>query len=341
MNPTQGIFCVGVDHHSTPLGVREVLASVAGDRWIQHLIEHEGAAEVVFLSTCNRVEIYGRSEKRGPEITSCLARSMPADLRQAWEDARGVYLHEGIACWRHLAEVASGLRSMVVGEGEILAQVRRAYSTSRESGGTGKSMHALFQSGLRAARAARAAADFGKGDASVGRLAAEAMEEILEGKKRRPLLLLGSGHTARSFGLVEKELGHHSLSISSRSEERASGLALELEAEVVPWAHWQKAVRGAAVVVSALAGGELAWEGSIGQGPELLLDLGVPRTLTALGRAFPKAKWVDLEELARRSEVMPESLGSIHRAEEVLRKHESHFAMGRANGSPKAQALEG
>jgi len=230
---------------------------------------------------------------------------------------------------------------MVVGEGEILAQVRRAYSASRESGGTGKWMHALFQSGLRAARAARAAADFGKGDASVGRLAAEAMEEILDGGKRRPLLLLGSGHTARSFALVEKELGHHSLWISSRSEERASSLAFELGAEVVPWCHWQKSVRDAAVVVSALAGGELVWEGSIDQGPDLLLDLGVPRTLTALGRAFPKAKWVDLEELARRSEVMPESLGSIHRAEEVLRKHESYFAMGRANGSPKAQALEG
>jgi glutamyl-tRNA reductase len=341
MNTAQGIFCVGVDHHSTPLRVREVLASLAGERWIQHLIEHEGAAEVVFLSTCNRVEIYGRSEKRGPEITSCLARSMPADLRRAWEDARGVYLHEGIACWRHLAEVASGLRSMVVGEGEILGQVRRAYSASRESGGTGKSMHALFQSALRAARAARAAAEFGKGDASVGRLAAEAMEEILGEKERRPLLLLGSGHTARSFALVEKEFGHHSLWISSRSEERASSLASELGAEVVPWSQWHKAVKDSAVVVSALAGGELPWDGSIDQGPDLLLDLGVPRTLTALGRAFPKAMWVDLEELARRSEVMPESLGSIHRAEEVLRKHETHFAMGRADGSPRAQAFEG
>jgi len=293
------------------------------------------------LSTCNRVEIYGRSEKRGPEITTCLARSMPADLRCAWEDARGVYLHEGIACWRHLAEVASGLRSMVVGEGEILSQVRRAYSASLESGGTGKAMHALFQSALRAARAARAAADFGKGDASVGRLAAEAMEEILDEKKRRPLLLLGSGHTARSFALVEKEFGYHSLWISSRSEERASSLASELGAEVVPWSEWQKAVKDSAVVVSALAGGELPWEGATEQGPERLLDLGVPRTLTALGRAFPKAKWVDLEELARRSEVMPESLGSIHRAEEVLRRHESHFAMGRADRSRRAQAFEG
>ena len=157
----EGIFCIGVDHHATPLKVRELLASSAVERWIPHLIEHEGAAEIVFLSTCNRVEIYGRSEKRGPSIIADLAQSMPEGLGKAWQEARGVYLHEGISCWRHLAEVATGLRSMVVGENEILGQVRQAYAASREAGGTGKAMHALFQSGLRAARAARAEAGFG------------------------------------------------------------------------------------------------------------------------------------------------------------------------------------
>ena len=71
----EGIFCIGVDHHATPLKVRELLASSAVERWIPHLIEHEGAAEIVFLSTCNRVEIYGRSEKRGPSIIADLAQS--------------------------------------------------------------------------------------------------------------------------------------------------------------------------------------------------------------------------------------------------------------------------
>lgn len=104
MSISEGIFCIGVDHHATPLGVRELLASSARERWIPHLIEHEGAAEVVFLSTCNRVEIYGRSESRGPAIVSSLARSMPLELGNAWREARGVYLHEGISCWRHLAD---------------------------------------------------------------------------------------------------------------------------------------------------------------------------------------------------------------------------------------------
>jgi len=341
MSMVDGIFCVGVDHHATPLNVRELLASSAGERWIPHLIEHEGAAEVVFLSTCNRVEIYGRSEKRGPSIIADLAKSMPEELGRAWQEARGVYLHEGISCWRHLAEVATGLRSMVVGENEILGQVRQAYASSREAGGTGKAMHALFQSGLRAARAARAEAGFGKGDASVGKLAAEAMHEILSEKERGPLLLIGSGLTARSFGFAVKSLSNHPIRISSRSTERAMSLATDLGAQVVPWAEWEKAVKLSSVVVSALAGGELLWEGHSGKGPDLLLDLGVPRTLTALQRVFPDSMWVDLEGLARRSEIQPESLLAIHRAEEILRKHEASFALGRISGVEGFQVTGG
>ena len=329
MSTSQSIFCVGVDHHATPLRIREILASSAPERWIPHLIEYRGADEVVFLSTCNRVEIYGRTERRGLEILSALAQALPHELGKNWRDACGVYLHEGISCWRHLAEVASGLRSMVVGESEILAQVRQAYGASHEAGGAGKAMHALFQSSLRAAKSARAAAGFGKGDASVGKLASEAMDEILEGKERRPLLVLGSGLTARSFILAEKSFSNRPIWVSSRSEERLRQFAQDVGAEAVLWSDWPRAVKAASVVVSALAGGELPWSECETRGPELLLDLGVPRTLTGLRRSFPQSKWVDLEELARRSEVKPSSLQAIHRAEEVLRKHEESYVLGR------------
>lgn len=330
MKKAEGIFCAGVDHHATPLDLREALVAAAGSRVIPHCIEYGGAEELVFLSTCNRVEIYGRSERRGPEMVAELVRAMPDGLGKVWEEARGMYLHEGLACWRHLAEVATGLRSMVIGEGEILGQVRGAYGLARECGGTGSSMHRLFQSALRAARAARAVAGFGKGDASVGKLAAEALQDFLGKAESRPLLLLGSGHTARSFALAEKEFSKRPIWISSRSGERAQALAIELGGEVVDWAKWPEAVRAAAVVVSALAGGELAWAGEEEKGgPSFFVDLGVPRTLTAVRRSFPSAGWLDLEELAKRSEVEPEALGSIHRAEEVLRNHEALFLFGR------------
>ncbi|NBR70228.1 MAG: hypothetical protein EBT69_08665 [Verrucomicrobia bacterium] len=331
MKSPEGIFCVGVDHHTTPLAVRESLVALAGDRLTPHLIEHGGAEEVVYLSTCNRVEIYGRSEFRGPEIVEILRRAMPNNLGSAWQEARGVYLHEGIACWRHLAEVATGLRSMVMGEGEILAQVRTAYQNSRELGGTRKGMHILFQSSLRAARAARRMAGFGQGDPSVGRCAAEVASEILPFPDSNKIMILGSGHTARSFALAAKDRGMKSCFISSRSMERAQLLASELNGDCVPWERWASMAPTMTILVSALSGGELVWEDRRTL-PELqlIVDLGVPRTLTQLRQCNPQARSLDLEELAKRSEVQPEALGAIHRAEGILRKHESLFAWGRA-----------
>lgn len=323
MNISPGIFCVGVDHHTTPLAMRESLVALAGPRLTPYLIEHGGADEVVYLSTCNRVEIYGRSGFRGPEIVEILRAAMPSPLGSAWREARGVYLYEGISCWRHLAEVATGLRSMVMGEGEILAQVREAYRGSRESGGTGKSLHTLFQSCLRAARAARREAGFGQGDPSVGRTAAESLAGLIEICRQDPLLILGAGHTARSFGMAARENGFTRFLVSSRTAERSSALAQDLGGQVVAWNSWHGAAKVCGVLASALSGGELAWEcGPLVSGPHALVDLGVPRTLTRVRRSFPQAAWLDLEELAKRSELIPESLGSIHRAEEVLRAHE-------------------
>lgn len=327
MKSPEGIFCVGVDHHTTPLAVRESLVALAGDRLTPHLIEHGGADEVVYLSTCNRVEIYGKSGFRGPEIVEILSRAMPKTLRSAWQEARGFYLHEGIACWRHLAEVATGLRSMVMGEGEILAQVRTAYQGSRELGGTGKSMHMLFQSCLRAARAARREAGFGQGDPSVGRCAAEAASEFLPFPDANSIMILGSGHTARSFALAAQNLGMESCVISSRSAERAQLLARELNGNCVPWEDWTSAVSSMTMLISALSGGELPWNSQHHLlDLRLIVDLGVPRTLTQLRQSSPHARSLDLEELAKRSELQPEALGAIHRAEEILRNHESLFA---------------
>lgn len=323
MNRVEGVFCAGVDHHATPLAMREKLASLAGERLTPHLIEHNGADEVVFLSTCNRVEIYGVSGRRGPDIAEALGRAMPQGLGEVWRATRGLYLHEGLACWRHLSEVSAGLRSMVMGEAEILGQVRAAYHGSRELGGTGKAMHALFQSALRAARAARQAAGFGQGDPSVGRCAAEAMSEELAGQQIGPVLILGAGHTARSFGMAALEKGFRNLWVSSRTMERAEALARELGGHAVPWNRWGEAARACGILASALSGGELGWEKvRLGTGPAALVDLGVPRTLTRVRESYPRAIWLDLEVLAKRSEVVPDSLRSIHRAEEVLRAHE-------------------
>ena len=111
---------------------------------------------------------------------------------------------------------------------------------------------------------------------------------------------------------------------------------------MVPWVRWSKAVEVSSVVVSALAGGELPWSAEpCSGGPELLIDLGVPRTMTRVRRSFPNALWVDLEELSSKTEIRPEALGSIHRAEEVLRAHEILFALGKKREPSRTQVGSG
>jgi len=163
----------------------------------------------------------------------------------------------------------------------------------------------------------------------VGRCAAEALADELRDQQVGPLLILGAGHTARSFGLAAREKGFSKIWVSSRTAERTASLAAELSGEAVLWNRWGEAARACGVLASALRGGELAWEnGRLGVGPSALVDLGVPRTLTRVRGSYPQAVWLDLEELAKRSEVLPESLGSIHRAEEILRAHERVWVAG-------------
>jgi len=141
---------------------------------------------------------------------------------------------------------------------------------------------------------------------------------------------LGAGHTARSFGIAALEKGFRKIWISSRTEQRANALTRDLGGETVPWSRWGEAAKISGVLVSALSGGELLWRGTAGiHGPGALVDLGVPRTLTQVRAFYPKAIWLDLEELAKRSETVPESLGAIHRAEEILRTHERLWLNGR------------
>src|SRR4051794_6210155 len=133
------LFCVGLSHHTANVETRERYASGG--------IQNELAAaapwkEELVLSTCNRVEIYGASERAVPieEIMPALGRAN-ADF----DDAGVFYRHDGEDCARHLFRVVAGLDSMVIGETEILGQVKKAYESARAAGKAGAMLHRLFQ----------------------------------------------------------------------------------------------------------------------------------------------------------------------------------------------------
>src|SRR5262249_16608336 len=133
------LFCVGISHRTANVEIRERYLSRRPE---ESLRTNCGCAEAVMLATCNRVELYGaaRDIVTAEQVGDCLVRREASH----GEDGSGFYRYEGEECVRHLFRVVCGLDSIVIGETEILGQVKKAYALARESGSAGPLLHRLF-----------------------------------------------------------------------------------------------------------------------------------------------------------------------------------------------------
>src|SRR5215472_7965027 len=170
------LFCVGLSHHTANVETRE---RFAGHPETDCILRTAGCTEALLLATCNRVEVYGASEKRvsTDEIAQCLMRK-PWVNDPGYRDAPPFYRYEGAKCVQHLFRVASGLDSMVVGETEVLGQTKKAYERARASGAVGPYLHRLFQRAFRVAKQVRSHTEITRGSVSVGSVAVDLAQRI-------------------------------------------------------------------------------------------------------------------------------------------------------------------
>ena len=161
------LFCVGISHHTANVETRERYAGAGPEKALRG---ESGCKEVLMLATCNRVEIYGSAERpvTTDEILRCLQSSRSTS---GIENAEAFYRYDGEACAQHLFRVAAGLDSMVIGETEVLGQVKKAYASARETGSAGALLHRLFQRAFRVAKQVRSNTDITRGAVSVGSVA--------------------------------------------------------------------------------------------------------------------------------------------------------------------------
>jgi glutamyl-tRNA reductase len=147
------LFCVGVSHHTANVETRERYAGGVGET---ELLATGIWKEALVLSTCNRVEIYGSSERpvATEEVQSALGQA-----QTRLDEADVFYRYDGEACARHLFRVVAGLDSMVIGETEIFGQAKKAYETARAAGSAGSILHRLFQRAFRVAKQVRSNTD--------------------------------------------------------------------------------------------------------------------------------------------------------------------------------------
>src|SRR5664280_1234540 len=234
------LVVLGLSHHSSPVSVRErfAFAEARVPAALQALRDSGIADEAVILSTCNRVEIYAVTQLEPPQSFAALRdflvnchdyREPLTDEIYAWGEPQSVH---------HLFKVASGLDSMVLGETEILGQLKKAYDLALKTGHTGGRLNKAFQRAFNVAKHIRTETNIQRGSVSVGSVAVELAEKIFSRLSDRDVLVIGAGETSKKTARALLSRGARSIIVANRSHDRAVTLANELGGRAVQFDDW-------------------------------------------------------------------------------------------------------
>src|SRR5215467_1651916 len=244
------LFVVGLSYKTAPVELREKVAVHASRlRCAGCLLKIRGQlSEVVVLSTCNRVEIYGVTDRLSYNAYSVF---QPLNTQDA-DVNRHLYTYEDEEAVDHLFSVASGLDSMVIGETEITGQVKQAYQAAQEAKLTGRITNRLFQTALQVAKEIRTQTAIGRGATSVGSVAVELAERIFaQDLSQRTVMIIGAGKMGEACVRHLAKKGARSVLVSNRSYDRALNLAQEFGGQAVRFEECCQAMVQADIVVSS------------------------------------------------------------------------------------------
>ncbi len=275
------IFCVGLSHHVAEVELRE---HFAGHGETEEMLRQAGCTEVLVLTTCNRVEVYGASGKR--ISTDDIARALQRE-RSDRAEAPPFYRYEDDKCVQHLFRVASGLDSMVVGESEILGQAKKAYEAARQSGRAGPYLHRLFQRAFRVAKQVRTHTEIARGTVSVGSVAVDLAQRIFGKLTDRKVLVVGAGEMSERTARALVSRGVTDLRVSNRSAERANELAGLVSGRAIAFEDWLDQCREIDILITSTSSEEsLLRSDNLGpviserpDRPLFIIDIGVPRNV--------------------------------------------------------------
>ena len=230
------LICLGLNHKTAPVEVRDQFAipKAAVRQGLANLGDYDGVSEAVVLSTCNRSELYAVVESAEDDV---------ATLRQFLFDLSGsegdideyLYTYEDEACIRHLFRVVSSLDSLVLGEGQILSQVKEAYALAREENATSTVLNTLMHRAIKTGKRVRAETRIQYNSVSVSYAAVELASEKLGGLEGRHALIFGAGKMAE---LTAQHLVSHGVSliyVANRHIERAEELAARCGGQAIPF----------------------------------------------------------------------------------------------------------
>lgn len=343
------ILVVGVSHKTAPVSVLErlVLDKDALDKLMHDVALSEHVTEATALATCNRIEIYADVERFHGSVES-VSRMLCELADEAPEDVvPHLYVHYDDGAVSHLFHVASGLDSMVVGEGQILGQTREALRVGQEAGTIGPALNTLFQQALRVGKRVHAETDIDKAAPSLVSVALERATGHVGPVEGRRVLVVGAGSMAGLAVATVARQGAADVVVASRTHARAERLAQQYGGRSVPLADVEAEIASADILVSCTGASgvvlplsTVAAARTSPQGPLAIVDLALPHDVEPSVADLPG---VELIGLARLAEELHDSViaADIAAVREVVTEEVTAFLAARRSSevTPTVVAL--
>jgi glutamyl-tRNA reductase len=330
------LLLAGCSYKTAPIALRERLAfDPPRLSAVLRELESRYATEAAVLSTCNRVELYlARADSGGPDgelIAEFLAEYQRIDARAL---RPCLYLWRGIDAVRHLFRVASSLDSLVVGEGQIAGQVKRAYEIAHAEGTAGPVLHVLFQQAHAVAKRVRTQTGISKGHVSVSSVAVDYVRQVFDHFDDKTILVIGAGKMGELTLRHLKALAPRKILVTNRSPDKAAQVAGGCGGQAVPWEALDDALAQADIVLSTTGAAEpivtrrrfnavLARRSA---GTMVILDIAVPRDFDPRIHDGDRACLFNIDDLQRiRTQTLKERQKSIAPAEAIVEREVERF----------------
>ena len=301
------VVVIGLSHHTSPVELRErfAFAETKIPDALKNLRDSGIAAEAVILSTCNRVEIYAATSLEPAKAFAELKQFLVT--RHVYDGALGdeLYTLAGPQSLHHLFKVASGLDSMVLGETEILGQLKDAYTLAHGHGHTGVRLNKIFQRAFHVAKHVRTHTNIQRGSVSVASVAVELAGKIFSSLAGHEVLVIGAGKTGEKVARALLSRGAKNIVIASRTLERAGDLAKEFGGRAVPFDNWTSEFDTIDIAISSTSAPHYILDGAKLEPlmklrknrPLLLIDIAVPRDIDPAVNAIDNVYLYNVDDL--------------------------------------------
>jgi len=300
---------IGINHKTAPIDIREKLSFTKPEleAALLDLKQRSNINEGVILSTCNRVEIYALSPESAH--TNQNLQKFLSDFHKVSDRdfKEHVYHHSGINAVKHLFRVSSSLDSQILGENQILGQVKEAYFKAREAGSVAKGFSFIFEEAIGLGKKARTQTQIGRGAVSIGTAAVEMSKKIFEELSDKCVLIIGAGKIGELCTNSLHSRGAKMVLVANRTYSRAVELAKKFNGRAIHFDRFKQELQEADIVISSVSAPHILIDKKMAQElivqrrqkPIFFIDLGLPRNIDAKANFIDNVYVYNLDDLNR------------------------------------------